>query len=151
MVSATGIADFGLRHIGWAFLPDTLTRAAVPHIYQRLLRRPAPTPGTQEYAQAYRRTYAGVILSYLLFNLVQAARSQAPNYYELLDVPFNADEGQLKTAFRGFARKNHPDKVGQQGADLFVKVRDAFDALKNPTKRFAYDRWAEFGTQRNAV
>jgi DnaJ-class molecular chaperone len=32
--------------------------------------------------------------------------------------------------------------VGPQGEALFITVRDAFEALKNPTVRFAYDRLA---------
>jgi len=52
----------------------------------------------------------------------------------------DADESQLKLAFRNFARKNHPDKVGRQGEELFMIVRDAYESLKHPVKRFAYDR-----------
>ena len=63
-----------------------------------------------------------------------------PNFYELLDVSPMADEAILKVAFRQFAKKNHPDRVGAQGETLFMEVRSAFDALKNPITRFAYDR-----------
>lgn len=64
----------------------------------------------------------------------------APNYYEILGVSPTSDESSLKSAFRQFAKKNHPDRVGVQGEQLFMEVRDAFEALKNPVTRFAYDR-----------
>ncbi|KAG8921798.1 hypothetical protein FRC00_008221, partial [Tulasnella sp. 408] len=66
---------------------------------------------------------------------------EPPNYYQLLGVKLDADENQLKAAFRNFARKNHPDKVGVARTELFARVRDAYDALRNPVKRFAYDRF----------
>lgn len=110
-------------------------------LYGNILRRPAPQVGTEEYMRVWRRTYAFVILSYLGYNLFTAAQAEPPNYYQLLGVNLDADENQLKGAFRNFARKNHPDKVGIAGTDLFAKVRDAYDALRNPVKRFAYDRF----------
>lgn len=64
----------------------------------------------------------------------------SPNLYETLGVYPTADDTALKTAFRQFAKKNHPDRVGPQGESLFMEVRDAYDALKNPITRFAYDR-----------
>ena len=63
-----------------------------------------------------------------------------PNYYEQLGVGPLADDSALKSAFRQFAKKNHPDRVGPQGEARFMEVRTAFDAIKNPTTRFAYDR-----------
>ena len=62
------------------------------------------------------------------------------NYYEILDVNPTADDNALKTAFRQFAKKYHPDRVGAQGEALFMEVRNAYDALKDPITRFAYDR-----------
>ena len=34
----------------------------------------------------------------------------------------------------------HPDRVGVQGQARFVEVRDAYESLKHPVKRYAYDR-----------
>lgn len=68
----------------------------------------------------------------------------APNYYELLGVEPTAEENVLKIAFRQFARKYHPDRVGPQGETMFIEVRDAFEALKNPVTRYAYDRFGVY-------
>ncbi|KAG9028555.1 hypothetical protein FRB95_006336 [Tulasnella sp. JGI-2019a] len=137
-----GVATI-LRLVGWGTIPDRLTSFLVPRYYKYILRRPEGPPpiGTIQYATTYRWTYAIVILSYLIFNLLQAAWSQKPNFYQLLNVGIDADEGQLKAAFRKFARRNHPDKVGVAGEGMFMVVRDAYEALKDPAKRFAYERF----------
>jgi len=65
-----------------------------------------------------------------------------PSFYQILGVPPDVDENGLRTAFRAFAKQYHPDRpgVGQEGAEMFMYVRDAYEALKDPVVRFAYDR-----------
>ena len=65
-----------------------------------------------------------------------------PNFYQILGVSPNVDETGLKLAFRAFAKRHHPDRpeVGKEGEVMFMAVRDAFEALKDPVVRFAYDR-----------
>jgi DnaJ-class molecular chaperone len=81
----------------------------------------------------------------LIYNLEEGARTTEPNFYQLLGVTPEAEQRTLKLAFRQFARKHHPDKIsryrtGEGSEDLFMVVRDAFEALKDPVVRFAYDR-----------
>lgn len=71
---------------------------------------------------------------------MDASSGVAKNFYQLLGVDPRSDEGALKAGFRAFAKKNHPDRIGPEGEGLFIDVRDAFEALKNPVVRFAYDR-----------
>lgn len=133
-----------LHFAGWSVLPDLVTRHSLSVIHQaifRFLRHPTPPQGSPVYVQHYRYTYAAVVLGYLLYNLLEASTSLPKNFYELLHVrPAIADDSTLKTAFRAFARKHHPDRVGAQGERYFIEVRDAFEALKDPVVRFAYDR-----------
>ncbi|CAL1711494.1 unnamed protein product [Somion occarium] len=129
---------------GWTFLPDFATRQLLPYFhraYQRIFKRPPPAPQTPLYFQHYRYVYTFVVLSYLFYNFREAALSMSPNYYEILGVSPSSDDATLKSAFRSFAKKFHPDRVGQNGEALFMEVRDAFEALKNPVTRFAYDRF----------
>jgi DnaJ-class molecular chaperone len=74
--------------------------------------------------------------------MVQSSRTLPPNFYEILGVVPDVDENGLKIAFRQFAKKHHPDRpgIGEDGAQLFMMVREVFEALKNPVVRFAYDR-----------
>ncbi|KAF9243188.1 DnaJ-domain-containing protein [Melanogaster broomeanus] len=104
-------------------------------------RSPTPPSRSPTYVQHYRYTYAAVVLCYLTYNFIDASRGLPKNFYELLGVEPRPDEGALKAAFRAFARKNHPDRVGSAGEAHFIAVRDAFEALKDPVVRFAYDRF----------
>ncbi|KAH9919067.1 DnaJ-domain-containing protein [Amylocystis lapponica] len=126
-----------LSFAGWSYLPDFATRHLLPvfhQFYQAVLHRVPPPPNTPLYRQHYRYVYAFTVISYLCYNFREAALS-------LRQTSTSADDNTLKSAFRQFARKNHPDRVGKQGEHVFMEVRDAFDALKNPVTRFAYDRF----------
>jgi len=65
------------------------------------------------------------------------------DYYELLGVEKGVDEGTLKKAFRKAAMKYHPDRnPGDAGAEKkFKEMGEAYDVLKDPEKRAAYDRY----------
>ncbi|MCK0070154.1 molecular chaperone DnaJ [Kordiimonas laminariae] len=65
------------------------------------------------------------------------------DYYELLGVSKDADENTLKKAFRKAAMKYHPDKnPGDAEAEKkFKEMGEAYDVLKDPEKRAAYDRY----------
>src|SRR6187551_1871608 len=64
-------------------------------------------------------------------------------YYETLEVERTVDDGGLKSAFRKLAMKWHPDKnPGDQTCELkFKEINEAYDVLKDPDKRAAYDRF----------
>src|SRR5205823_4327066 len=64
-------------------------------------------------------------------------------YYETLGVDRNADESKLKAAFRKLAMKWHPDKnPGDATSEMrFKEINEAYEVLKDPDKRAAYDRF----------
>jgi molecular chaperone DnaJ len=64
------------------------------------------------------------------------------DYYDVLGVEKNADDKAIKAAFRKLAMANHPDRnQGDNGAeDRFREANEAYDILKDPQKRAAYDR-----------
>ncbi|MEL6502876.1 MAG: molecular chaperone DnaJ [Pseudomonadota bacterium] len=65
------------------------------------------------------------------------------DYYETLGVSRDADEKALKSAFRKQAMKYHPDRnPGDAAAEAkFKEIGEAYEALKDPQKRAAYDRF----------
>jgi molecular chaperone DnaJ len=65
------------------------------------------------------------------------------DYYETLGVEKNADEKALKSAFRNQAKKYHPDaNPGNKEAEAkFKELNEAYDVLKDPQKKAAYDRF----------
>lgn len=66
---------------------------------------------------------------------------QFKDYYEILGVEPGAGEAEIKSAYRRLARKYHPDVSKEAGAeDKFKAVNEAYEALRDPQKRAAYDQ-----------
>ncbi len=65
------------------------------------------------------------------------------DFYETLGVAKTADDGALKSAFRKLAMQLHPDKnPGDHSAEVkFKEIAEAYEILKDPQKRAAYDRF----------
>ena len=69
------------------------------------------------------------------------------DYYEVLGLPRNATEAELKQAYRRLAMKFHPDRnPGDPEAEAaFKEVKEAWEVLKEPRKRAAYDQFGHAG------
>jgi molecular chaperone DnaJ len=65
------------------------------------------------------------------------------DFYELLEVDRSADEATIKSAYRKLAMRYHPDKnPGCKDSEArFKAISQAYDCLKDPQKRAAYDRF----------
>ncbi|MEI9928597.1 MAG: molecular chaperone DnaJ [Sphingomonas sp.] len=65
------------------------------------------------------------------------------DYYELLECERTADDATLKSAYRRLAMQYHPDKNGgcKEHEAKFKAVSEAYEVLKDPQKRAAYDRF----------
>jgi len=65
------------------------------------------------------------------------------DYYEVLGIDRGATDPDLKSAFRKLAKKFHPDtNPGDVDAEKnFKEVNEAYEALKDPQKRAAYDKF----------
>src|ERR1700758_4947736 len=64
-------------------------------------------------------------------------------YYETLAIQRTASDGEIKAAFRKHAMQYHPDRnPGDQTAEhRFKEINEAYEVLKDPDKRAAYDRF----------
>jgi molecular chaperone DnaJ len=73
-------------------------------------------------------------------------------YYEVLEVERTASEAQLKSAFRKLAMQWHPDRnPGDKGSEhRFKEINEAYEVLKDPEKRAAYDRFGHAAFEHGA-
>jgi len=64
------------------------------------------------------------------------------DYYEVLGVPRNATDEEIKRAFRKLAFQYHPDRNKEPGAEeKFKEINEAYQVLSDPEKRSRYDRY----------
>lgn len=65
------------------------------------------------------------------------------DYYEILGVARDADEKEIKKAYRRIAMKNHPDRNPDdpKAEDIFKEATEAYEVLSDAEKRSAYDRF----------
>lgn len=64
------------------------------------------------------------------------------DYYKILDVSRDADEEEIKKAYRKKAFQYHPDRNqgNPEAEEMFKKIGEAYSVLSDPQKRAAYDR-----------
>jgi molecular chaperone DnaJ len=71
------------------------------------------------------------------------------DYYELLGVGRGADDATIKAAYRRLAKEHHPDRKNgcKESEARFKAINQAYDVLKDPQKRAAYDRFGHAAFQ----
>lgn len=68
--------------------------------------------------------------------------------YEILGVPRDASQDEIKRAYRRRARELHPDAGGDE--DAFKDITRAYEVLSDPDRRAVYDRYGEEGLRAGA-
>src|SRR5207302_5857669 len=83
--------------------------------------------------------------------LRSSSRSCCPegmaDYYEVLSIERTASEDEIKGAYRKLAMRWHPDRNdgSKDAEEKFKELTEAYDVLRDPQKRAAYDRYGESG------
>jgi molecular chaperone DnaJ len=69
------------------------------------------------------------------------------DFYAALGVARTASDDEIKQAYRRMAMQYHPDKNGgsKEAEEKFKEITEAYDVLRDPQKRAAYDRYGEAG------
>ena len=74
------------------------------------------------------------------------------DYYEILCVSKDVNDGELKKAYRRLAMKFHPDRNqdNPEAEEKFKEAKEAYDVLSDPQKRAAYDQFGHAGVDSSA-
>lgn len=70
------------------------------------------------------------------------------NYYDILELPKNSSDADIKKAYRKLAMKWHPDKNPnnvEEAAKKFQEIGEAYDVLSDAEKRAIYDQYGYDG------
>jgi molecular chaperone DnaJ len=72
------------------------------------------------------------------------------DYYEVLGVARTASDDDIKKAYRKLAMTYHPDRNNgsKEAEERFKEITEAYDVLRDPQKRSAFDRYGEAGLKR---
>jgi molecular chaperone DnaJ len=75
--------------------------------------------------------------------------ARAVDFYAVLGITREADEGDVKKAYRKLAMEHHPDRNnGDKAAEeKFKEIAEAYEILRDPEKRAAYDRYGIAGVR----
>ncbi|KAL2889648.1 DnaJ-related protein SCJ1 [Ceratocystis lukuohia] len=75
----------------------------------------------------------------------------AEDYYKVLKVGKNANDKQLKSAYRQLSKRYHPDKNNgdEEAKSMFVQISEAYEVLSDPETRKIYDKHGHDGIKRH--
>ncbi|HEX5388685.1 MAG TPA: molecular chaperone DnaJ [Burkholderiaceae bacterium] len=75
------------------------------------------------------------------------------DFYEVLGVPKNASDEEIKKAYRKLAMKHHPDRnqgdSAKNAEEKFKEAKEAYEMLSDPQKKAAYDQYGHAGVDPN--
>ncbi len=68
-------------------------------------------------------------------------KSSLLNYYEILGVPKDAAQSEIKSRYRQLAKELHPDKSKNNDSDKMVEINKAYEVLSDKDRRERYDKY----------
>ena len=68
-------------------------------------------------------------------------KSSLLNYYEILGVPKDAAQSEIKSHYRQLVKELHPDKSKNYDSDKMVEINKAYEVLSDKDRRARYDKY----------
>ena len=69
-----------------------------------------------------------------------ANKDELPNYYEIIGVPRNATQIEIKKKFRELVKKTHPDRTRKDSEEKMADLNRAYEVLSDEVRREKYDK-----------
>jgi DnaJ domain/DnaJ central domain len=142
-VGTVGVGTVGVGTVG--ITPAAAVPAAAAAVTRQMMPQVARTPVQP------RRGRTGFGLS----DVSSAAESMRleQDYYDVLGVTRGASDEEIKRAFRGLARRLHPDAAPEEPVEeeRFHEVVAAYEVLSHPKRRRLYDRLGLGGRRQAAA
>ena len=105
--------------------PNTKPKSPVKKV------RSSPPPTKERYTKDQEKAVEDVLL---------ASKNGNASHYKVLNLPANASNADIKKRYKKLALKLHPDKNrAPLAGEAFKVIGNAYDVLKSPTKKAAYD------------
>jgi hypothetical protein len=159
-----------LSLLGWSFLPNVrphsfpslsthptnfthkqLVTGWTQSLYYSITIRagdPRPQPGSPRYAEHRRRIHILAVTLYLLYTIYETDYDlqREGTFYADLSISPSSTTQEIRSRFRRLAAIYHPDKISKEAdpaaANAYYRhLQTAADALVDPARRFAYDRF----------
>ena len=70
-----------------------------------------------------------------------ANSNELPNYYDIIGVPKDSTQEEIKKKFRELAKKTHPDKTKEDSENEMAELNKAYEVLSDKDLREKYDRY----------
>lgn len=127
---------------GWSVIDAIGTKAILEALYKmpisrfRLKRPPSHTLAAKSHLETARILVA---LAYVLYCAGKIILSMEPSVYKALEVSVTASDTAIKRRFRELAKMYHPDKVGEEHADVFRLLHEKYSLISDPDTRFLYN------------
>lgn len=103
--------------MGWFFLPKMAASVIQNMWYRTKNSKIRPAKDSPQYKRHFAWIFAGVVITYLSYTVIQFEQALGSNHYDMLELQFSSfTQKQLKTNFRKASLQYHPDKIGDAGA-----------------------------------
>ncbi|KAI5639925.1 dnaJ domain-containing protein [Phthorimaea operculella] len=100
----------------------------------------------QKYSASIHRIFTKKMFKLILIAFLTLTASLADvTYYEILGISKQASTQEIRQAYKRLAIKYHPDKNPEvSNQEMFLKITEAYETLKDPNKRHDYDRYGNY-------